>query len=104
MTRVFNPGTNLVTLSQTGLEIRMLVHAFLDARIRALPPNQPSESAPDMQNQESQEEYEKLYLELDDAELLAALGEEPVKLAVTDLKAKEDALCKAGFIIVFCHG
>ncbi|KAL4063194.1 Mus7/MMS22 family-domain-containing protein [Scleroderma citrinum] len=97
VTRVFNPGTNLVTLSQTGLEIRMLVQAFLNARTRALPPKQPSELSLVMQNQESQEsqeEYEKLYLELNDAELLAALGEEPIKLVVADIKAKEDALCK----------
>ena len=84
-------------MSQTGLEIRMLVQSFLNARIKALPSKQPSEWVPVMQNQESQEEYEKLYLELNDAELLAALGEEPVKLAVTNLKAKEDALCKVNF-------
>jgi len=107
VTRVFNPGTNLVTLSQTGLEIRMLVQSFLNARIKALPPKQPSEWAPVMQNQEgqeSQEEYEKLYLELNDAELLAALGEEPVKLAVTNLKAKEDALCKVSFLAMSSLG
>lgn len=78
----------------------MLVQSFLNARIKALPSKQPSEWVPVMQNQESQEsqeEYEKLYLELNDAELLAALGEEPVKLAVTNLKAKEDTLCKVNF-------
>ncbi|KAI6112835.1 Mus7/MMS22 family-domain-containing protein [Pisolithus sp. B1] len=94
ITRVFNPGTNLVMLSQTGLEIRMLVQSFLNARTKALPPAQsPPESAEAM-NLESQEEYEKLYLELDDAELLAAFGEEPVAAVVNDLKTKEDALCK----------
>ncbi|KAI6044231.1 Mus7/MMS22 family-domain-containing protein [Pisolithus marmoratus] len=94
ITRVFNPGTNLVMLSQTGLEIRMLVQSFLNARTKALPPAQPPSASTDALNPESQEEYERLYLELDDAELLAALGEEPVTLAVNDLKAKEDALCK----------
>ncbi|KAI6149743.1 Mus7/MMS22 family-domain-containing protein [Pisolithus tinctorius] len=96
ITRVFNPGTNLVMLSQTGLEIRMLVQSFLNARTKALPPVQPPPppATADAMNAESQEEYEKLYLELDDAELLAALGEEAVALAVNDLKAKDDALCK----------
>lgn len=97
VTRVLNPGSNLVTLSQTGLEIRMLVQSFLDTRIKALPCAQsPLPSVPVItRNQESQEEYEQLYLELNDAELLAALGEEAVKSVVTGLKAKEDALCKA---------
>ncbi|KAG6334435.1 hypothetical protein ID866_4656 [Astraeus odoratus] len=93
VTRVFNPGTNLVTLSQTGLEIRMLVQSFLNARSKALPPAQAPLSAPIIQN-ESQEEYEKVFLELDDAELLAALGDELVTFTATDLRAKEDALCK----------
>ncbi|KAI6164406.1 Mus7/MMS22 family-domain-containing protein [Pisolithus thermaeus] len=94
ITRVFNPGTNLVMLSQTGLEIRMLVQSFLNARTKALPPAQPPAVSTEAMNLESQEEYEKLYLELDDAELLAAFGEEPVAAAVNNLKAKEDALCK----------
>ncbi|KIK23682.1 hypothetical protein PISMIDRAFT_679140 [Pisolithus microcarpus 441] len=94
ITRVFNPATNLVMLSQTGLEIRMLVQSFLNARTKALPPAQPPPASTDAMNPESQEEYERLYLELDDAELLAALGEEPVASAINDLKAKEDALCK----------
>ncbi|KIJ61983.1 hypothetical protein HYDPIDRAFT_95349 [Hydnomerulius pinastri MD-312] len=97
VTRVFNPRTDLVTINQTGVEIRMLVQSFLDARLKALPQAQPPPPPPvvhSIESQESQDEYDKMFLDLDDAELLAALGEGPEIVVVTDLKAKEDALCK----------
>jgi hypothetical protein len=91
VTRVFNPRTDLVTIQQTGVEIRMLVQSFLDARLKALPNIQPP-PPPVVESQESQDEYDKLFL--NDEELLAALGEEAEASTVADLKSKEDALCK----------
>ncbi|KIJ20769.1 hypothetical protein PAXINDRAFT_6551 [Paxillus involutus ATCC 200175] len=97
ITRVFNPRTDLVTIAQTGIEIRMLVRSFLNERLKALPRAQlppPPPIVHSIKSQESQDEYDKLFLDLDDAELLAALGDEPEIAIVTDLKTKEDALCK----------
>ncbi|KAF9221440.1 hypothetical protein BS17DRAFT_785404 [Gyrodon lividus] len=97
VTRVFNPRTDLVTIAQTGVEIRMLVQSFLNARLKALPQAQQPPLRPTVhsaESQESQDEYDKMFLDLNDAELLAALGDEPGITVATDLKAKEDALCK----------
>jgi hypothetical protein len=99
VTRVFNPRTDLVTIQQTGVEIRMLVQSFLDARLKALPNIQPP-PPPVVESQESQDEYDKLFL--NDEELLAALGEEAEASTVADLKSKEDALCKVGFTTIWC--
>lgn len=98
VTRVFNPRTDLVTIQQTGVEIRMLVQSFLDARLKALPEVQPPPPpvVHSVESQESQDEYDKLFLDLNDEELLAALGDEVEASAVADLKSKEDALCKVG--------
>ncbi|KAI6161645.1 hypothetical protein EDD17DRAFT_1508768 [Pisolithus thermaeus] len=65
--------------SHTGLQIRMLVQSFLNARNKAIAPAQPPPASTDDMNPESQEKYEKLYLGLDNVELL---GEEPVASAV----------------------
>ncbi|KAF8141719.1 Mus7/MMS22 family-domain-containing protein [Boletus edulis] len=93
VTRVFNPRTDLITIQQTGIEIRMLVQSFLDARLKALPSVQPP-PPPVVESQESQDEYDKLSLDLNDEELRAVLGEEAEVSTVADLKSKEDALCK----------
>ncbi|KAH0836569.1 cell differentiation family, Rcd1-like-domain-containing protein [Lanmaoa asiatica] len=94
VTRVFNPRTDLVTIQQTGVEIRMLVQSFLNARLKALPDVQPPPLpfVHSVESQESQDEYDKLFL--NDEELLAALGEATQASTVAGLKAKEDALCK----------
>lgn len=57
----------------------MLVQSFLNARNKAIAPAQPPPASTDDMNPESQEKYEKLYLGLDNVELL---GEEPVASAV----------------------
>ncbi|KAG6381518.1 cell differentiation family, Rcd1-like-domain-containing protein [Boletus reticuloceps] len=93
VTRVFNPRTDLITIQQTGIEIRMLVQSFLDARLKALPAVQPP-PPPVVESQESQDEYDKLSLDLNDEELRAVLGEEAEVSTVANLKSKEDALCK----------
>lgn len=85
-----------MTIQQTGVEIRMLVQSFLDARQKALPVVQPP-IVHSIESQESQDEYNKLSLDLSDEELLAALGEEAEASTVADLKSKEDALCKVSF-------
>lgn len=101
VTRVFNPRTDLVTIQQTGVEIRMLVQSFLNARQRAVQPPPPP-VVHSVESQESQDEYDKLSLDLNDEELLAALGEEAEASIVADLKSKEDALCKVGFTTIRC--
>lgn len=82
----------------------MLVQSFLNARLKALPDVQPPPPAVvhSVESQESQDEYDKLPLDLNDEELLAALGEEAEASTVADLKLKEDALCKVGFTAVWC--
>lgn len=104
VTRVFNPRTDLVTIQQTAVEIRMLVQSFLDARLKALPEVQPPPPpvVHSAESQESQDEYDKLFLDLNDEELLAALGEEAEASTVADLKSKEDVLCKVSFTTVWC--
>lgn len=101
VTRVFNPRTDLVTIQQTGVEIRMLVQSFLDARLKALPTVQPPQPpvAHSVESQESQDEYDKVPLDLNDEELRAMLGGEAEASAVADLKSKEDDLCKVCFTI-----
>ncbi|KAG9312886.1 Mus7/MMS22 family-domain-containing protein [Chiua virens] len=95
VTRVFNPRTDLVTIQQTGVEIRMLIQSFLDARAKALPIFQPPPLpvTRSVESQESQDEFDKLNLPIDD-ELLAALGGEAETLAIAGLKLKEEALCR----------
>lgn len=93
---MFNPRTDLITIQQTGVEIRMLVQSFLDARLKALPEVQPP-VVHSVESQESQDEYDRLPLDLNDEELLAALGEEAEASAVADHKLKEDALCNVCF-------
>ena len=106
VTRVFSPRTDLATIQQTGVEIRMLVQSFLDARLKALPDVQPPPPpvVHGVESQESQDEYDKALLDLNDEELLAALGEEAEASTVANLKVKEDALCKVGFTAVWRLG
>lgn len=96
VTKIFS-AINLSNGAKTGVEIRRLVQAFLDARAAAMPePSRPRlRSMAD--NQESQDEYGMLDLDLDDPELLAALGEEPQDLQATDNKVKEARVCKVRF-------
>jgi len=76
---------------RTGIEIRRLVQSYLNARAAVIPPPQLqcSISAPCDENQESQDEYGALELDLNDPELLAALGDEPPSHEVIVMKEKD---------------
>jgi hypothetical protein len=74
VTRIFGATTNLTHVSKTGLEIRRLVQAFLDARREVMPAPQHHHVAA-QENQESQDDYGAFDLDLDDPELQAALGD-----------------------------
>ncbi|KAI0079439.1 hypothetical protein K474DRAFT_1639613 [Panus rudis PR-1116 ss-1] len=91
VTRVFSTETDLATVHDTGSAIRKLVQAFLDARAAIIPkPPRPQLPIINKESQESQEDY-GFDLNLDDPEILAALGEPAVNSNVVtdDVKAKE---------------
>ncbi|KDQ61632.1 hypothetical protein JAAARDRAFT_31105 [Jaapia argillacea MUCL 33604] len=76
VTRVFATSTNLANGLETGVEIRRLVQAFLDARAAIMPtPSKPKPAIEAVDRQESQDEYDQFDFNLDDPELQAALGE-----------------------------
>ncbi|KAI6106753.1 hypothetical protein EDD16DRAFT_1729769 [Pisolithus croceorrhizus] len=68
---IFRPVRRRLSLRWSSLD-----NSFLNTRTKVLPPAQPPPVGADAMNPESQEEYKKLYLELDNAGPLAALGEE----------------------------
>ncbi|KAL6308241.1 Mus7/MMS22 family-domain-containing protein [Sparassis latifolia] len=94
--RVFSNQTNLTSVITTGLEIRRLVQAFLDARARVIPrpPRPRPVSAVAEETQESQEDYGMFDLNMDDPELLAALGEVEESARMQDQKAKETVVAE----------
>ncbi|EPQ56427.1 hypothetical protein GLOTRDRAFT_138160 [Gloeophyllum trabeum ATCC 11539] len=97
VTRVFAASTNLANVPTTGLEIRKLVQAFLDARAAAMP--MPRIKGPAAANvapadEDSQDIYGDLDLDLDDPELLAALGEDVEDTRLKEMKAKDEVVCK----------
>jgi hypothetical protein len=51
------------------------------------------------ESQESQDEYDKFFIDLNDPEILAALGDEPAQASGLEWKGKEDAVCKVSLII-----
>lgn len=76
-----------------------MVKAFLDARIRALPRPSATPVPLTADNQESQDEYDKFFMDLNDPAILAAFGDEPAQATGTELKEKEEAVCKVGLIV-----
>ncbi|EGO22248.1 hypothetical protein SERLADRAFT_472803, partial [Serpula lacrymans var. lacrymans S7.9] len=93
VTQIFSASTNLASLSKTGEEIRRLVQSFLDARTSVIP-NAPVATTVSVESQESQDEYGQLLWDLDDPELLAALGDDTGSSLVADVKVKEETVCK----------
>ncbi|KAI0916960.1 hypothetical protein AcW2_007217 [Taiwanofungus camphoratus] len=96
VTRLFSTSTNLTSVVTTRLEIRRLVQAFLDARSTVVPkPPRPRHSAVTEDSQDSQEDYGPFDpINLDDPELLAALGEPVESLQVQENKHKEKLVCE----------
>ncbi|KAH9949775.1 Mus7/MMS22 family-domain-containing protein, partial [Amylocystis lapponica] len=84
VTRVFSHQTKLTGEKSSRVEIRRLVQAFLDARAAVIPrPPRPSLVTED--SQESQEEYGRFDLTMDDPQLLLSLG-----LEAESVQAKEN--------------
>lgn len=54
---------------------------------------------PSVDNQESQDEYDKFFIDLNDPEILAALGDEPAQTSGMEWKRKEEAVCKVALVV-----
>jgi hypothetical protein len=90
----------------TGLEIRKLVQAFLDARQAAMPVPQRHLVIDPGENQESQEEYGAFDLDLDDPELQAALGDNVESSLAKQNKDKDEQVwqvCACPLLTAISH-
>ncbi|KAI0373643.1 hypothetical protein BV20DRAFT_1111197 [Pilatotrama ljubarskyi] len=95
VTRVFSTSTTLSSVLSTGDQIRRFVQAFLDARARVIPkPRRPQPRVIAEDSQESQYDYDQFELDLDDPELLAALGEDPAASVQSQNKEKDKRVCQ----------
>ncbi|KAI0819256.1 Mus7/MMS22 family-domain-containing protein [Trametes gibbosa] len=95
VTRVFSTATGLSSIISTGDQIRRFVQAFLDARALIIPkPRRPQPRVVTEESQESQYEYDQFDLDLDDPELLAALGEDLGTSEHSQNKEKDHAVCE----------
>lgn len=93
--RVFSTSTTLSSIMSTGDQIRRFVQAFLDARALVIPrPRRPQPRVVAEDSQESQYDYDQFDLDLDDPELLAALGEDVGTSEHAQNKEKEKAVCE----------
>ncbi|KAL1950542.1 hypothetical protein VTO73DRAFT_5666 [Trametes versicolor] len=93
--RVFSTSTTLSSITSTGDQIRRFVQAFLDARALVIPrPCRPQPRVVTEDSQESQYDYDQFDLDLDDPELLAALGEDVGTSEHAQNKEKEKAVCE----------
>jgi hypothetical protein len=96
---VFNPRNPIAIEDDSSAACQEVVQAFLDARMRALPRPSALAISPTVDNQESQDEYDKFFIDLNDPEILAALGNEPAQASGTEWKGKEEAVCKVSLIV-----
>ncbi|KAI0655367.1 Mus7/MMS22 family-domain-containing protein [Cubamyces menziesii] len=95
VTRVFSTATTLSSVLSTGDQIRRLVQAFLDARSLVIPkPRRPQPRVVAEDSQESQYDYDQFDLDLDDPELLAALGENLGDPEAIQNKEKDKIVCE----------
>lgn len=95
VTRVFSTSTALSSILSTGDQIRRFVQAFLDARAQVIPkPRRPQPRVIAEDSQESQYDYDQFDLDLDDPELLAALGEDVGQSEHSQNKEKDKAVCE----------
>ncbi|KAG1876642.1 Mus7/MMS22 family-domain-containing protein [Suillus subalutaceus] len=91
---VFSPKNPIAIENDSSAACQEMVSAFLDARMRALPRPTAPPISPSVDNQESQDEYDKFFIDLNDPEILAALGDEPAQTSGMEWKRKEEAVCK----------
>ncbi|KAG1811430.1 Mus7/MMS22 family-domain-containing protein [Suillus subaureus] len=90
---VFSPKNPIAIENDSSAACQELVSAFLDARMRALPRPTALPISPSVDNQESQDEYDKFFIDLNDPAILAALGDEPAQTSGMEWKRKEEAVC-----------
>ncbi|KAG0694427.1 Mus7/MMS22 family-domain-containing protein [Suillus ampliporus] len=88
---IFSPKNPIAIENDSSAACQEVVSAFLDARMKALPRPSAPPISPNVDNQESQDEYDKFFIDLDDPEILAALGDEPAQSSGVELKQKEEA-------------
>ncbi|KAG2068935.1 hypothetical protein BDR04DRAFT_1157335 [Suillus decipiens] len=91
---VFSPKNPIAIENDSSAACQEVVSAFLDARMKALPRPTAPPISPSVDNQESQDEYDKFFIDLNDPEILAALGDEPAQTSGMEWKRKEEAVCK----------
>jgi len=77
-----------------------VVKVFLDARMKALPRPSAPPVLVTVDSQESQDEYDKFFIDLNDPVILAALGDEPAQTSGMEWKGKEEAVCKVSLVIL----
>ncbi|PIL22731.1 hypothetical protein GSI_15424 [Ganoderma sinense ZZ0214-1] len=95
VTRIFSTGTSLSINTSTSNEIRTFVQAFLDARGRVIPrPRRPPPRVAVEDSQDSQDDYGQFDIDLDDPELLAALGEDAGPSDYKENKDKDKLVCE----------
>ncbi|OAX35443.1 hypothetical protein K503DRAFT_745949 [Rhizopogon vinicolor AM-OR11-026] len=91
---IFNPKNPVAIEDDSSAACQEVVKAFLDARMKALPrPSVPPVSLT-VDSQESQDEYDKFFIDLNDPVILAALGDEPAQASGMEWKGKEEAVYK----------
>ena len=95
VTGIFSTGTSLSISTSTSNEIRTFVQAFLDARGRVIPrPRRPLPRVTVEDSQDSQDDYGQFDIDLDDPELLAALGEDAGPSDYKENKEKDKIVCE----------
>ncbi|CAL1712168.1 unnamed protein product [Somion occarium] len=91
ISRIFSIETDLTSVSKIRTEVRRLVHEFLRARAAVIPKPVRSRKPSVVleESQESQDDYGQFDIDLNDPELLAALGESNSSSLSDDLLGKE---------------
>lgn len=86
----------------TRLEILKLVQSFLYLRLKILPPSslRTPASIPQVESQESQDEFMQFELDINDPDLLAALDMNVHDTANSDIKLKDKKAAEVNFITV----
>ncbi|SJL03746.1 uncharacterized protein ARMOST_07103 [Armillaria ostoyae] len=83
-----------------GREIMDVLARFFDARTSVLPPPERPSLPSTIESQESQDEYGMFDLDMNDPDLLAALGGNSPPTATCDFKSKDQALSKVILLLI----